>query len=127
MFYRSIKAAFSKDQKVRHYLKVRRAVKPFAPKEAKILVEAYQVPSNEIALDYFLEVYCELFQVEPMAYRMLKHRKFGKLIQGLRFYLSNLRTIGCKSFIYIPFKINLNLDIADKILKFTKEEVYLLI
>jgi hypothetical protein len=123
MFYRSIKAALSKDQKVRHYLKERRAVKPFAPKEAKILVEAYQVPSNEIALDYFLEVYCELFQVEPMAYRMLKHRKFGKLIQGLRFRLSNLRTIGCNSFIYIPFKSNLNLDIADKILKLTKEEI----
>jgi len=69
-----------------------------------ILVESQQWSTNQIALSYFLPLLRKEKNSELVAYRMMKIDRLSKLKQILRHKFSVLPKMGCKKFLLVPFR-----------------------
>lgn len=72
-------------------------------KGSKILVESLQIPSNQIALNLFLEAYNSIVSADLVAYRMAEEKRFSEIKAKLRHRFSILRTMGVNRFLFVGY------------------------
>ena len=71
--------------------------------KGKVLVEAQQVPSNQVALSIFLPILTKEYESSVTTYRMMEKRKLTKLKQNLRYFFSLLPRMGSTEFLFVPY------------------------
>lgn len=76
--------------------------------KAIVLVEAFQVPSNQIAIMHFLKAMNEIEPIQPIAFAFVDLNQWQQLKISLRYRFSPMRRAGIKKLILVNYRHDLD-------------------